>query len=45
MKNKSIDLLSNIISRLHGIFHENFTIFFSNAGETGNVVELKFDIF
>ena len=29
----------------HGIFTENFTIFVSNVGETGNVPEFKFDKF
>ena len=28
MKNKQIDRISNIISKRHGIFTENFTIFF-----------------
>ena len=33
------------MSKRHGVFTENFAIFFSNAGETGNVPEFKFDIF
>ena len=45
MRKKIIDLISNIISKCHGIFTENFTIFFSNAGKTGNVPEFKFDNF
>ena len=45
MKSKSIDLISNIMSKGHGIFTENFTIFFSNAGKTGNVPEFKFNKF
>ena len=45
MKNKSIDLIKNIMSKRHSIFTGNFTIFFSNAGKTGNVPEFKFDIF
>ena len=39
----SIDLRSNIMSNCQGIFI--FTMFFSNAGKTGNVPEFKFDIF
>ena len=45
MRNKIIDLISNIMSRRHGISTENFTIFFSNIGKTGNVPEFEFDIF
>ena len=45
MKNKSIDLINSIMSICQGIFTENFTIFFSNLGKTGNVPEFKFDIF
>ena len=45
MKNKSIDLINNVMSKPHGIFTENFTIFFSNVGRTANVSEFKFDIF
>ena len=45
MRNKIIDLLSNIMSKLHGIFTENFTIFFPNAGKTRNMPEFEFDIF
>ena len=45
MKNKEIDLISNIMSKRHGIFTENFTIFFSNAGKIENVSKFKFDKF
>ena len=45
MKNKIIDLISNIMSKHHPIFTENFTIFFSNAGKTGNIPEFRFDTF
>ena len=34
MKNKRIDHISKIMSKRHGNFTENFTIFFSNAGKT-----------
>ena len=37
MKNKSIDPISNIMSKRRGIITENFTIFFSNAGKTENM--------
>ena len=43
MKSKRIDYTSNIISKRHGIFTENFTIFFSNPGKTGNVPEFEFN--
>ena len=42
MRNKIMDLTSNIMSIRHGIFTENFTIFFSNAGKTGSVAEFEF---
>ena len=45
MKSKSIDLISNIMSKGHGIFTEKFNNFFSNVGKTGNVPKFKFDIF
>ena len=45
MKNKIINLISNIISKRHGNIAENFTIFVSNAGKTGNVPEFKFNKF
>ena len=45
MRNKIIDLISIIMSKRHGIFTENVTIFFSNAGKTGSVPEFEFDIF
>ena len=44
MQNKIIDLMRNIMSKGHGIFTKNFTIFFSNGGNTGNVLKFKFDI-
>ena len=31
MKNKQIDHISNIMSKRHGVFSENFAIFFPNA--------------
>ena len=31
MKNKQIDHISNIMSKRHGVFTENFTIIFPNA--------------
>ena len=45
MKNKIIDLISNIMLKRHGVFTENFTTFFANAGKTGNVPQFKFDKF
>ena len=45
MKNKSINYISNIMSKLHGIFTETFTIFFSNAGKTINIPENKYSKF
>ena len=45
MKNKIIDLINNFILKRQGIFTENFTIFISNAGKTGNVLEFKLDKF
>ena len=45
MWSKSIDLLSNIMSKRHDIFTENLTIFFSNAGKTKSVPKFRFDIF
>ena len=45
MKNRPIDYISNIMPKHHGIFTENFTIFFSNAGKTKNVPEFEFDKF
>ena len=45
MKNKQIGHKSKIMSERHGIFTENFAIFFSNAGETRNVLEFIFDKF
>ena len=37
--------MSNIMPKRHGVFTENFTDFFPNAGETKNVPELKFERF
>ena len=45
MKNKQIDLTTTVMSKRHGIFTENFTISFSNAGKTRTVLEFKFEIF
>ena len=45
MKNRRIDHISKIMSKRHGIFAENFTIFFSNAGKVGHVPEFRFDKF
>ena len=42
MKKKLNDHISNIMSKCHNIFTENFTIFSSNAGKSGNVLEFKF---
>ena len=40
MRKKQIDDISNIMSKCHGIFTENFIIiFFSSAGKTGNVFD------
>ena len=44
-ENKRIDLVRSIISKYHGIFTENFIIFFSNAGKTGNMSQFDFEIF
>ena len=33
------------MSKRHGVFTENFTIFFKNAGKTENVSELEFERF
>ena len=41
MKNKPMDHISKFLSKRHGIFTKNFTIFFSNAGKTGNVPDLN----
>ena len=45
MKKKQIDHISNLTSKRHGIFTENFTILYSNAGKTGNEPEFEFDKF
>ena len=44
-ENKRIDLVRSIISKYHGIFTENFIIFFSNAEKTGNMSQFDFEIF
>ena len=44
MKNKRIDLMSNILSKRQGIFTENLIIFFSSAGKTENVSVFEFKI-
>ena len=45
MKKKPVDHISNIMSKRLGNFIENFTIFFSNAGKTGNEPVFEFDKF
>ena len=45
MKNKQIYHISHIMSKCHGAFTENFTIFLSNTEKTENVPEFKFDRF
>ena len=45
MKTKRIDLISKIMSKRHGIFTENLTVFFSNAKEAESVLEFEFDKF
>ena len=42
---KQNHLTSNNMSKHHGIFTENFIIFFSKAGKTGKVPEFQFDKF
>ena len=42
---KQNHLTSNNMSKRHGIFTENFIIFFSKAGKTGKVPEFQFDKF
>ena len=42
---KVLKLISNIMSKCHGIFTENVSIFFSNAGKTGNLSEFMFYTF
>ena len=44
-KQYCMDLISNIMSKRQGILTETLPFFFSNAGKTGNVPELKLDIF
>ena len=41
MKNKSINLINNVMPKLHSIFTKDFTIFFSNVLNTGSVPEFK----
>ena len=43
MLNKQIDNISNITSKCHSIFTENFTIFLSNSEKTGTVPESEFE--
>ena len=43
MKIKRNNHISSIMSKRHGIFFENFTIFFSNAEKTENVLEILED--
>ena len=45
MKNKRIDHISQIMSKLHDIFTENFAIFSANTGKTVNAWEFEFDKF
>ena len=45
MKNKRLDHVSKIMSKRHCVFTENFIIFVSNAGKTGNKPEFEFDKF
>lgn len=45
MKNKSIDLTNNIMSKRLSIFIENSNIISSNVGKTGKAKEFKFDLF
>ena len=45
MKKKRVDHINNIMSKRLGNFIENFTIFFSNAGKTGNEPVFEFDKF
>ena len=45
MKNKQTAHISKIMSKDHGIFTENFTVFLSNAGKNGKLLEFEFDIF
>ena len=45
MKIKLIDHISKIMSKRHGIFSENFPIYFSNARKTEDVLEFEFDKF
>ena len=45
MKNKQIDHIKKTMSKRHGVFTENFTVFFfsTNAWKTRNVPEFEFD--
>ena len=45
MRNKSIELIRNIMSIPHGIFTENLTISFQMQEKNGNMPEFNFDIF
>ena len=44
-KNKQIDHISKIMSKRHGAFIDNFTIFLLNSEKTGNLPEFEFDKF
>ena len=44
-KNKRIDDISNIMSKSHCIFAENFTLCLLNAEKTGNVPEFEAERF
>ena len=45
MKNKRIDHINKIVTKIHNIFAENYTIFFSNVGKTENVLKFEFNKF
>ena len=45
MQNQRIDHISKVMSKRHGIFTENGTIFFPNVGKTGNALEIEFEKF
>ena len=45
MKNKRIDHINKIMSKHDDIFAENYIIFFSNSGKTGNVSDFEFNKF
>ena len=45
MKNKIIDVISDIVSKRQRNFTENFTVYILNTGKIGKVPEFKFDKF